>query len=104
MAKLDGATSSGEKSASALILTGRGQISAVMLYTDGTNAATLTLYDNTSGSGTKLYVHKVGVTADANEDWGGRVFTIPVKCNAGIYATLTGANATYAVEYLKGLS
>ena len=43
------------KTADALIVTGQGWFYGIMCLTDGTNSVTFDVYDNTSGSGTKLF-------------------------------------------------
>ena len=50
--------SSGVLNADTLLFTGRNRVNAVTVMTDGTNAATVELYDNTSAAGTKRVVGK----------------------------------------------
>lgn len=41
--------------ADALCATGTGYLRGILVHTDGTNAVTLAVYDNTAASGTKLF-------------------------------------------------
>jgi len=89
------AISSGLKAADTLIYTGRGTLNGVVVNTDGTNAATLTLYDNTSASGNVL-AQMIVAGADRTN---ALLFNLAVRCNNGIYADVTGTGATYTVYY-----
>jgi hypothetical protein len=92
-------TTSGLKSADVAIMTKPGKIKSVILLADGTNAATLILYDNASAaSGTVLV--KIAVDAGLvyesfNSDHG-------IVCNNGIYADVTGTGAEFIVHYELG--
>lgn len=88
--------SSDLKAASAVIQTGRNRINAVTLFTDGTNAATLTVYDNDS-AGSGLVISKV--TAAGAQNTVHIIYENPVVAENGIYATLTGTGAGYIVFY-----
>jgi hypothetical protein len=90
----DKCRSSGLKSASAAIMTRSGTFCGVEIITDGTNAGTVTVYDNaTTNSGTELFT---GTLAGANYFGGGFVYT-PVS--SGIYVVLSGDGAQYIVYY-----
>lgn len=69
-----------------------GMVCAVVL-TAGGDAASVTLYDNTAGSGAKLVVLKAGAGSSA-------VFcpAAPVAAGRGIYAVLTGTGAEAFVQ------
>lgn len=90
-------TSSGRKTADAAIVTRPTRLVSVILEGDGTNAASVTLYDNASAaSGTVLA--KVLLQAS------GPMYTqfmIPegVECSNGIYADVAGTGAAYIVHY-----
>jgi len=89
---------SGEKTASAAILTKSGWITALEVITDGTNDAKVILYDNASaGSGPVIWE----CTAAGADNYGGRTWDFPRWCGHGIYATLSGTGASYIVEYIK---
>ncbi len=92
-------TSSGLVVADAAIMGGSGRLLSVQLIADGTNPATLVLYDSAAASGTavcKLSIAATGTYADA---------TLPadgVWCNTGIYADIGGTGAACIVTYAKG--
>jgi len=93
--------SSGEQAASALIYTVPAKgvkcyLSAVEVITDGTNNATLIVYDNTAGSGTVLLEIRVTGT----DHYGGRSWTFPVRVDNGIYGAVTGTGASFIIEYI----
>jgi hypothetical protein len=79
---------------SAAVKTGPGELHAVLL-TAGADAASLTLYNNTAGSGTKLAVLKAAANTSA-------VFTPPVSLvfSVGLYATITGTAPEISIVYL----
>ena len=91
-----GAVSTGEITADTHIMTGKGFLSAVLVITDGTNAATCIIYDNTAASGKKLWE---GVVAGATQ-YGGRNWTVPVHFENGLYVDLTGTGASTIIEYI----
>lgn len=87
---------SGLKIADAVITTGRNRINAITLHTDGTNAASVLLYDNASAaSGTVT----AKVTAAGDQNTMHVIFENPVIVENGIYADVTGTGATYIVYY-----
>lgn len=90
------AESSGEQSSSTLIYTGSCLLTHVVVTTDGSNAGTIVVYDNTAGSGKVVWRQK----AEGAENIGGRNWTFPVRCNVGLYAVVSGTNAKYIVEWL----
>ena len=87
--------STGLKTASAIISGVPSVVEGIIVFTDGTNDATVTLYDNASAaSGTVLAKAVVA----AAELMGGKLppFTISKGVN-GIYAELSGVGASYIV-------
>lgn len=91
------ATSSGEQTSDAAILSGVGAVTAVHLITDGSNAATITIHDGTSNSDTKIGEFK----CDGADYYCGWLWTYPVMVSTGIYCDVTGTGASYIVEYIK---
>lgn len=90
--------SSGLKTADAAISTTRNRVNAVTLFSDGTNACSVILYDNASAaSGTE--VGKVSIGAASLKTTEHVVFENPVLCENGIYADVTGTGAGYIVYY-----
>lgn len=90
------AYTSGVKSSSALIRTGPCLLTHIAVITDGVNKGTITVYDNTEASGTVVWKHAVKGT----EEIGGRNWQFPIRCSNGLYAAISGTNATYIVEWL----
>ncbi len=87
--------SSGLLDEDTLVFTGRNRINAVTVIADGTNAASVVVYDNTAASG--LAVAKVSVKA--TDTMQHVFFENPVLCENGIYADVTGTGATFIVYY-----
>lgn len=89
--------SSGEKTADALILTGSGIFSQIVVTPDGTNDVTVAIYDNTSAAGNKILP---SMTFAGN---GGVQASPPIWCcvENGIYVdvTLSAGTVAYAVMY-----
>lgn len=88
--------STGEKTSSALIRTGACALCSVLVITDGTNAATVIVYDNTAASG-KVVAEFVVAGATG---YGGRNWIFPVAMDNGIYLAISGTGASAVVEYL----
>ena len=87
------ARSSGEQTSSAILVTGRALLSGVLVITDGTNDATVILYDNTAASGTKVFE---AVVAGAND---AELFSFnkDVFCENGLYLSISGTGASCIV-------
>jgi uncharacterized protein YxeA len=85
-----------------LIVTGSGNLKGLIIHTDGTNSVTVTVYDNTSATGSKLFSTFTVTTSSAN-----RTTTIGFddkECPffTGIYVDVTtSGNVTYDVYYDK---
>jgi hypothetical protein len=87
--------SSGLLSADTLIWTGRGTVNALTVFTDGTNAATVTLYDNTTNSGTAI----AQLICPGSQRTESQAWNLAIRCANGIYADVTGTGATFIVHY-----
>jgi hypothetical protein len=87
--------STGVLNADTLIATGRNRVNAITVLTDGTNAATVDLYDALTGSGT---INVKGRCVGANLI-NHIIFENPVVFETGIYADVTGTGATFIVFY-----
>jgi len=85
---------SGLKSADATIKSGKAVLAAVLVITNGTDDASLTIYDNTSASGTKL----LEITVPAADRYA--FFPLWVKAINGLYADVAGTGAAYIVYYV----
>ena len=88
--------SSGLKAASASIATGRNRINAITFLGDGTNASTLTVYDNASAASGTVLAKVVNRTTDQQNHI---IFTNPVLCENGLYASLGGTGGNYIVYF-----
>lgn len=91
------ATSTGQKSADAQVVALESALVAILLKSDGTNTATLDVYDGTSTAGLKIASLSIPATTAAPE---ALIFNIPVKCNLGIFADVSGTGATYIIHYI----
>lgn len=90
------AESTGELTESQLIKNGFGVLTSILIITDGTNAATAMLFDNTAGSGKKLGEW----TVPGASQYGGRNWIFAPKFGVGLYLTLSGTGASAIVEYI----
>jgi hypothetical protein len=84
-----------ELTSSALVYTGSCVLWRVQAITDGTNAATVIIYDNTEASGNKL----AEFTVAGASHYGGGSWTRPVGAKIGLYAAISGTGASCIVEY-----
>lgn len=91
------AKSSGLKSSSAAIVSGPGKLRGVFAEADGTNAATIIVYDAASATGTELakIIIDAGLTSDS------AVFESGISADTGIYLSLSGTGAKAIVLYDK---
>lgn len=86
--------SSGLKTTSGVIRSVPCLLTGVLVITDGTNAATVILYDHASGaSGTVLCKFTVPGAAY----FGGATFEIPVRAQKGVYMAISGTGANAVV-------
>ncbi len=94
MSALNKVVSSGLLSASGVISAGPCGLAGVSCFTNGTNAGTLTIYDNASAaSGTVLA--QLAVPA---ANLGAQImFPANVKAVNGVYASLSGTGASFIV-------
>jgi hypothetical protein len=94
------ADSSGLLAASAVVMARPGRLSGLIVLTDGTNAATVTVYDNaTAASGkvlAKLIVAGASQSASLNLPSG------RVTVDQGIYCSISGTGAAAIVHYELG--
>lgn len=93
---IKGYLSSGKKTSSATIKTGKGWWGGVLIQTDGTNDATITIYDNTADSGTILYQ---AIVPAANRYGGVGPLAAPIRFNTGCRLTVAGTGASGIVWY-----
>lgn len=97
------ATNSGRKTADAAIAARPCALKGLLLEGDGTNAASIILYDNASAaSGTvicKLFLPAPTTAIDVVPKSAFLPFPDGVECINGIYADVTGTNAAYNVYF-----
>ncbi len=92
------AISSGLRNAGTFqITTGRGVLSAVHAVSDGTNVATVTVYDNDTGntSGTVLAKVNGSVTTGSN----GAIWTTPIRYEFGVTMVVSGTGTPQGLCY-----
>lgn len=93
------ATSSGLKSADAAICLIPAAVTALTLVSDGTNACSVVVYDDTaSATGTVL----AKAVLAAGEGTVHLHWDAPVQGSHGLYADVTGTGAGYIVYFLQG--
>ena len=90
-----GVESSGLLTQSGIVHTGRCSFAGVEIITDGANAATVIVYDNTAASGTVLFK---GVVLGAAQ-FGNMLLTWPIRARTGIYVSIAGVGANAIVQY-----
>ena len=89
--------SSGEVTTSPVtIYDGTCYVVSVLVITDGTNNAKLVL--TAGGAAGTVQFETTVVGAD---NYGGRVWTLPVQFLTDCYGVLSGTGASYIVEYVK---
>ena len=94
---LRGYKSSGLKSSSELIKTGSGYFGGILILTDGTNAATVTVYDNKNELSDKVIWKAVAVGANkCRESFPPK----PILFSNGCNVELSGTGASYIVYFI----
>lgn len=94
------ATSSDLLSASAAIMVYPGRLMGLTVLTDGTNAATVTIYDNASAA-SGLVLAKL-IVPGATSSVAQRLPDFGVVANNGIYASISGTGAACIVLFDRG--
>jgi hypothetical protein len=95
---LPGAKCTGLISSNTQVITGNAYILSVGVVADGTNAATVTVYDGTDASGAQITPPLV---IGAGSYFGGEDWPVPVPLNKGIFVTISGTNAGAIIWYAK---
>ena len=93
------AESTHEKTASAKIYTGRCHLCGVQLITDGTNNCKLEIFDNTAEGTADDKIYECTLEGTASVHGMRDTWVFPVSCLVGMYAKLTGTNASYVIEF-----
>ena len=81
---------------SSVVLASSGVLVDLLVYTDGINDVTVTIYDNPSTSSGKVLAK---MTVKGSENVGGEV-SIFTKADNGLYAQVVGTNAQALVRYI----
>lgn len=85
----------GEQTGDAAICTGPCFITGLLIITNGTDDATIIIYDNPSAaSGTVRWEQ----TVTGADNYGGRNWAFPKFFNTGMYADIEGTGASYIIE------
>lgn len=86
------------KDASAVVKASAGTLWGIEVTTDGTNTATVTVYDSatatTVGKTVLSYVLVAGAARFDGHDW-----SHGVACSQGLYVTLSGTGAKFILYY-----
>ena len=94
-------TSSGRQTASVVVSAAAGRLHGLVVETDGTNAATVTVYDNASASATGNIVGRL-IVAGADRNANIIFFEQGVEALRGLYLEVTGTGAAAIVYYSRG--
>lgn len=90
MALFETYKSSGEISSSAAVKASSGWVGGIIILTDGTNDATVILYDDPdSANGTKLFEAKIA----GGDNYGGAMFPLPLEFTTGCWAEISGSGS-----------
>lgn len=76
-------------------VTGKALLCSVTVTTNGTNDGTVTVYDNTSASGTVL----AAIGCPGTEDSKTVVFANPISAENGLHFTVSGTGANGNITY-----
>lgn len=90
--------SSGDKTADALIETGQGLLHGICVVPDGTNAITVSIYDNTTNSG-KLVIPTFIVAATPSGGLWCAGISPPAIFNFGLYVDITCSGTAHYNVY-----
>ena len=95
------ARTSYELTAAKQIRVGSGILTRVSIKTNGTDNATVILYDVAAAGDIAVTNKLEEITVLGANHYGGFDWSHPVKYTAGLYCTVTGTGASYIVEYKK---
>ena len=88
-------TGFGYLTGSGSVYLGPCELTQIIVKTDGTDAATITVYDSPSASGEVVTGWTCSGASNAcAQDW-----VTPRQIKNGIYVVISGTNASYIVEY-----
>jgi hypothetical protein len=78
-----------------LLSTGKGTVNSIQLTADGTNAATVTIYDEVTATGKVVAVLQIPATGVYNAV----VFVNALRCDIGLTVVVAGTGAVAYVGY-----
>jgi hypothetical protein len=84
------------QTADVLVATGKAGLSAVLVTGDGVNVPTVTIWDNTSATGTKVFEAILPITVRSQLF----EFAHPVRADTGLFLDVTGTGCTASVYYV----
>lgn len=84
---------------SALVATGAVKLHGLFFTTDGTNAQTIVIYDNTTGSDPKA-ISTFIVPTSATDRWRWVWFNTPILLRTGLYISITGSGTAGVQAYI----
>lgn len=93
-------TSSGLKTSGGQTVASGCYLHDVLLISDGTNVATLIVYEGTSTSGVVLAKMSIPATTAAPQVIS---FNQPISANTGIFTAVTGTGAGFIIYYSAGI-
>ena len=99
--QFESSKSSGLQTASKVVCDKKCFLTGLQIYTNVTNAVTVTVYDSATASTIgKVLFKGIDNAVATSPGWTSRVWTFPVECQNGLYVTVSGTNGEYCVEYI----
>lgn len=89
--------SSGSLTTSTLVFQGRSRLVAVSVSADGTNPATIIVYDNTSAAADTAHPILFQTVVPAGVRNQTEIFPLPVSAKTGLYVSVAGTGASVIV-------
>lgn len=86
------------QTASALIASSDGIFGGIIIATDGTNAVTLTIYDGTDATGTKMFPAMTITTSSTDRI---QAISFPVRYYEGLYIAITCSGTCEYTVYFE---
>ncbi len=84
------------------LVSGEGAVCAVHVITDGTNDATVILYDTATAAAGAAATKLAEIKVIGADNYGGKVWVHPVNFETGLSADVEGDGASYIIEYIEG--
>ncbi len=87
---------SGQLSVDTIISSSPCKLTSIQVLTNGTNAATVTLYDDNNAATDREVISVIKVAAGS--DYDGRYWIPARQTSYGLYADVTGTGASYIID------